>query len=111
MSLFTDAFTDLYDVQTECVGAALVATIGTVAVSKPAIISEADVTMEIDEGGIGTEGGYSIQMLISDFTGEPVRNSNITATGPALGRALQVHSFTVNHGVYSIMAQDVALMG
>lgn len=102
MSATTSAWTELYAAQTEAVGSALTATIGAVASSKPVIPSESPFQDIIERGGVGNEGDITLQMLASDFSGPPVQNSAVTV----LSRTLSVLDFSLNNGIYYIVAGD-----
>lgn len=108
MSAFTDAWEELYAQQTAVTGEAITATITGYATNKPAIVSALDVNSVIVDGGVAEAGGFSLQMLASDFSGEPPKGTPVTAGGSADGHALEVLSVNVNNGIFYITTADYA---
>ena len=108
MSALTDAWEALYAAQTEATGEAIIATVGTYAVNKPAVVSALDLNSIVVDGGVAEAGGFNIQMLASDFSGEPPKQTAISAGGSADGHPLEVYSVNVNNGIYYIVAVDYA---
>lgn len=82
------------------------ATVGSV--NGRAIITELDLDMEIVPGGEAEGGGYTIQMLMSDFGTAPVKGATVTANGVALGKTLELISHRANNGIYYIVAGNFA---
>jgi hypothetical protein len=105
------AFRQLYTRQTYATGTAVVATIGNVATSKPAIITELDADEQIIDGGMGDEGGYTLEMLISDFSGTPAKGMAVTCNGSAAGEALKIirDPKVVNGTTYILTAGDFSV--
>ncbi len=99
---FATVWPELYAAQTEAVGSALVATVGTVATSKPVIPSESPFQDVIERGGVGNQGDLTLQMLASDFSGPPVQDSAVTV----LGRTLSVLDWNANNGIYYLVCGD-----
>lgn len=71
MSAVTDSWRRQYDVQTRWTGVTIVATVPGYASLKPAIRSEMSRDEVIVAGGKGERGGFTAQMLESDFSSEP----------------------------------------
>jgi hypothetical protein len=108
VSAYTDAFTDLYQAQTEATGVTVLATVGSVATSKAAILSEADSLREYIDGSTSEAGGFTLEMLISDFSARPTVGTQVTCNGSATGFTLQVIDVkTINSATYLITVGDV----
>ncbi len=105
---FALAFADLIAVQTEVLGAAILATVGAFAVNKPALISEVDMDAEFVEGGIGQGGGFTLEMLITDFSSQPTKGTAISANGSAAGKSLVLvkDAEIINGATYRLTAGD-----
>jgi hypothetical protein len=108
VSNFTTAFSELYAVQTAETGVTVVATVTGYATSKPAILTAAD---SIDAYGDGTTieaGGFTLEMLISDFSARPPDKTPVTCNGSATGFTLHVLDVkTINSATYLIRVGDV----
>ena len=102
MSDFTDAFADLYEAQTESCGVSRTITIG--AVTASAIVSPLTTDEVIVAGGIGDNGGYSAQVLVSDFATRPAKNATVTFGASTL----YVLQISESNGIYTLTMGDPA---
>jgi len=102
VSAMTDAWVELLAANVEAVGQRLV-TVGTVAVSKSAIVSESPFNDMIAKGGVFNEGDLTLQMLVSDFSGTPASNDAVTV----LGRSLFLLNYEDNDGVRYLHVSDL----
>lgn len=107
MSQFTSAFDDLYTVQTDALGVAIVATVTGFCTNKPAIISEDTSDNAYLEGTTGKKGGYTLQMKQSDFSAEPTKNTQVTCNGNATGLTLQLTSIDLANAIYILTVGDI----
>jgi hypothetical protein len=100
VSAFSSAWGELYSAQTDAVGAALTATVGTVAVSKRCIATESPFAKEFPPDGGGETWGAdrTLQMLASDFTATPEENMSVTVSDDS--RTFDLLDFNLNNGVY-----------
>jgi hypothetical protein len=105
-TLTQSAWRELYAVQTEVIGVAIVATVGAVASSKPAIISETSLDNQIISGGVGEGGGFELQMLESDLSAAPAEAVAVTCNGSATGKALVLISSKLNNGLWYLTVGD-----
>lgn len=86
------------------------ATIGTYAIDKPAILG----TVMMDEGlipeggGLAEGGGYSLQMKAEDFDGIPPKQTSVVVNGDAAGFSLEIASKDRANGMYMIRVIDYA---
>lgn len=102
MSATLDAWNQLYAAQTEAIGVALTATVGTVTA---AAIASADVLNQIlVAGGLSQAGGFNLQMRASDFSNTPP--TKLTTAVAALGQSLVVLDCKVNNGIFYIQCGD-----
>lgn len=108
MSAFTEAFDELYAVQTENLGVAVVATVTGACISKAAIIGTNTGDPIYLEGSTGVTGGYELQMKASDFTSPPVKNMQVTCNGNASGETLQVLASDLANGIYILRVGDIS---
>lgn len=111
MSQFTQAFDQLYDVQTEVLGVAVLATITGYCSAKPAIIGTNDGNPEYISGSTAVSGGYILQMKQSDVTGDlsasAAKGANVTCNGNATGETLQVLSADLANAIWIIQVGDI----
>jgi hypothetical protein len=110
---FVVAFNQLIAVQTSVLGGAILATVGSVAANKPALLSEVDAHTEFIEGGMGETGGFTLEMLITDFSGVPTVGTAVTCNGSATGKTLHVirDPKIVNGATYQIAVGDLSTDG
>ncbi len=103
---FTGVWPLLYEAQTFAIGVAILVTIDGYCSNKPAIISEVEVDAIFVEGPHAENGGWNIQVRVSDLSGEPPKQTAITCNGDATGHALEVLSYTARAGIAYIVAAD-----
>ena len=107
MSNVTTAFSECYANQTAESGVAVLATVTGYATAKPALLTAVDT---LDSCGSGTtleSGGFTLEMLISDFSAKPPDRTQVTCNGSATGFALQVTKVEiVNSATYRITVAD-----
>lgn len=111
MSVWTECFDELYSVQTGCLGAAILATVEGYAADKPALLSEVNDDPQFGEGTTFEQGGYTLKMKPSDFTGVPAdglpKNTPIICNGDATDVALFLISSQLVNGIFYLTAGDV----
>ncbi len=103
---FTGVWPLLYEAQTAALGVAIVVTIDGYCTSKPAVISEIAVDDIYVDGPHAEAGGWSIQVRVSDLSGEPPKRTAISCNGDATGHALEVLNYTARAGIAYITAAD-----
>ena len=102
MSNFTDAWTELYNAQTEATGIAYVATVNLI--TGPCILSTIALRPKLSLSSFTEDGAVPFQMLASSFpNGEPPAQCAIELLGLP---NLYLFSVDVNNGVYYMTAQD-----
>ena len=107
MSNFTTAFSELYAVQTAETGVAILATVTGYATSKPALLSEASSLDSYAAGTTLESGGFTLEMLKSDFSAKPPDRTQVTCNGSATGFTLQVTEVKdINNATYLITVAD-----
>lgn len=96
----------LYPAQTQVLGIQIVATITGYCTNKPAIISAVKLDSIFIEGGVAENGGWEIQIRLSDLSGEPPKGTKISCNGESSGHDLEVDSFDRNGLIGYITAVD-----
>lgn len=99
MSNTTDAWEELYTAQTEAVGEIRATVNGT---NARAIITEVALDEIFAAGGLAEGGGFTLQMLASDFAVEPPKFTPVLARG----QNLQVLGVNNNGGILYITSGD-----
>lgn len=104
MSAFTDAWAELYAIQTEATGTAIVCTVTGYATSKAAIPSSDMLDAILVDGGTADTGQRTIQMLASEFSTDPPED-----TAVAIGsRSYVLLKFERNNGIAYLTVGDRA---
>lgn len=105
---FADNWTDiLYPAQGLVnKGLQVVVTIQGYCINKPAVLSAVKLDKIFTEGGAAENGGWEIQMLLSDLSGEPPKGTKISCNGEASGHDLEVDSVDRNGLIAYITAVD-----
>ena len=110
MNRFNTAFDALYSCQTRTIGVAILATVGTFAVNKPAILHTVTSDDIVLLGGTGEKGGYRLQMKATDFVSAPPYEAAVTVNGDATGEQLQVILTEVHSGIRHLIVGDMMAM-
>lgn len=109
MSQITDAWNNLYAVQTEIFGP-VTATIG-VAIGSPAIVDQVPLDQVLRAGGLSEAGQFELQMRASDFGNLPppklITGVQVTGLGMTTEAQLVVLNCKVNNGIYYIAVGDI----
>ena len=107
MSNVTTAFSECYSNQTTESGVAVLATVTGYATNKPALLTEVSTMDSYADGTTLESGGFTLEMLISDFSAKPEDRTQVTCNGSAAGFALQVTKVEiVNSATYRITVAD-----
>ena len=102
MSNFTDAWTELYNAQTEATGIAYTATVNLI--TGPCVLSTIALRSKLSLSSFTQDGAVSFQMLVSSFpNGEPPAQCAIELQGIP---NLYLYDCDTNNGVYYMTAQD-----
>ena len=102
MSNFTDAWTELYNAQTEATGSAYTATVNLI--TGPCILSTIALRSKLSLSSFTQDGAVPFQMLVSSFpNGEPPAQCAIELQGIP---NLYLYDCDTNNGVYYMTAQD-----
>ena len=110
MNSFERAFDRLYAVQTRTLKVAILATIGSSATSKPAILGTVRDDDSVVDGGTGQRGGYELQMKASDFTSAPSHDAACAVNGAASGESLVLTAFDNRSSIYVLTVGDPAFV-
>lgn len=105
---FERAFDSLYRSQTRNLNKAIVATVGAFATNKPAILSTVADDDLVKLGYIGQQGGYQIQMKVSDFSSDPTHQTAVTVNGDAENVALVILSWEKRSSIFNLIVGDPA---
>jgi hypothetical protein len=100
VSALTDAFSDLYEAQTEVCGEEIQATVG--AVTADAVVGEARFDQILAAGGTAENGGRTLQMRKSDFITPPVKLAAVVIQD----QTLSLLDFRESHGTYLMVCGD-----
>ena len=102
MSNFTDAWTELYNAQTEATGIAYTATVNLI--TGPCVLSTIALRSKLSLSSFTQDGAVPFQMLVSSFpNGEPPAQCAIELQGIL---NLYLYDCDTNNGVYYMTAQD-----
>ena len=102
MSNFTDAWTELYNAQTEATGIAYTATVNLI--TGPCVLSAIALRSKLSLSSFTQDGAVPFQMLVSSFpNGEPPAQCAIELQGIP---NLYLYDCDTNNGVYYMTAQD-----
>ena len=102
MSSFTDAWTELYNAQTEATGIAYTATVNLI--TGPCVLSTIALRSKLSLSSFTQDGAVPFQMLVSSFpNGEPPAQCAIELQGIP---NLYLYDCDTNNGVYYMTAQD-----
>ena len=102
MSNFTDAWTELYNAQTEATGIAYTATVNLS--PGPCVLSTIALRSKLSLSSFTQDGAVPFQMLVSSFpNGEPPAQCAIELQGIP---NLYLYDCDTNNGVYYMTAQD-----
>ena len=102
-----ERFARLYACQTRTTGTAILATVTGYATSKPALLTEASTLDGYADGTTLETGGFTLEMLISDFSARPPDRTAVTCNGSATGFSLRVAKVdVVNSATYRITVSD-----
>ena len=102
MSNFTDAWTELYNAQTEATGIAYTATVNLI--TGPCVLSTIALRSKLSLSSFTQDGAVPFQMLVSSFpNGEPPAQCAIELHGIP---NLYLYDCDTNNGVYYMTAQD-----
>ena len=102
MSNFTDAWTELYNAQTEATGIAYTATVNLI--TGPCVLSTIALRSKLSLSSFTQDGAVPFQMLVSSFpNGEPPAQCAIELQGIP---NLYLSDCDTNNGVYYMTAQD-----
>jgi hypothetical protein len=102
MSNFTDAWTELYNAQTEATGIAYTATVNLI--TGPFVLSTIALRSKLSLSSFTQDGAVPFQMLVSSFpNGEPPAQCAIELQGIP---NLYLYDCDTNNGIYYMTAQD-----
>ena len=102
MSNFTDAWTELYNAQTEATGIAYTATVNRI--TGPCVLSTIALRSKLSLSSFTQDGAVPFQMLVSSFpNGEPPAQCAIELQGIP---NLYLYDCDTNNGIYYLTAQD-----
>ena len=102
MSNFTDAWTELYNAQTEATGIAYTATVNLI--TGPCVLSTIALRSKLSLSSFTQDGAVPFQMLVSSFpNGEPPAQCAIELQGIP---NLYLYDCDTNNGIYYMTAQD-----
>jgi hypothetical protein len=106
----TQQFEGMYAAQTAILGVAIRATITGYGTNVRAVLNNVDTESFVMDGGVALRGGFSMLVKSSDLSGEPPKQTAVTANGPAAGLTLEISEVKNNYGTYDITVADFANM-
>lgn len=108
MSEFTNAFAELYAVQTAVLGVAILATVTGYGTNRQALLSGVDQGDSFGEGTTSAPlNSYILQILGSDLSAKPPNGTQVTCNGSATGLTLQVTNARLVNAVWEIEVGDI----
>ncbi len=111
MSALLDAFDELLDAQEEVLGTRVTATITGFATDQDCIPTAGNSDLLQLDGGSAFQGGYTLQMRMSDFSGEPTKGTPV-AISCYPDNALELTSAPAQAGgIYTLSVGDLAQTG
>jgi hypothetical protein len=107
---YINAWNALYQAQISTLGQYILATVEGYGTDIKAVISDVTLSEIFMEGPHGESGGWNLQVLLNQLSGDPPKGTRVSCNGEPEGHALEVLEFKRNNGVGYLSVVDTSAL-